>query len=60
MIWFNDIEEGFNRSRFKVFGKIEEYYCNQDVLECQVQNIINHMHDGQDAAGYCGAPRPVA
>ncbi|MCB1052282.1 MAG: hypothetical protein KDC71_16900 [Acidobacteria bacterium] len=59
VIWFNDIEDGFNRSRFKVFGAINEYYCNQDDLECQVQNVINHLKTGYDAAGYTGPPHPI-
>jgi hypothetical protein len=29
VIWYNDIEEGFNRSRFGERGVIAEYFCNQ-------------------------------
>ena len=32
IIWFNDIEEGFNISDYKTFGEIENYCCNQDEL----------------------------
>ncbi|WP_316633023.1 hypothetical protein [uncultured Flavobacterium sp.] len=32
VIWYNDIEEGFNISDYKTFGKIEDYWCNQDEL----------------------------
>lgn len=60
VIWFNDIEDGFNRSNFKEFGVIDEYYCNQDKLEWQIQNIINQLREGFDLAGYCGAPEPIA
>jgi hypothetical protein len=28
-IWFNDVEDGFNASRFESFGIIAEYWCNQ-------------------------------
>lgn len=59
VIWFNNIENGFNRSTFTELGNINDYYCNQDELESQVQNLINQMRDGYDAAGYCGAPRPI-
>ena len=31
IIWYNDIEEGFNISDFKVEGKIEEYFAEQDI-----------------------------
>ena len=41
VLWYNDIEDGFNLSQFKTYGKINEYYCNQDELEVTVQNIIN-------------------
>lgn len=30
VVWFNDIEDGFNVSPFKQHGTIGEYYCNQD------------------------------
>src|SRR5688500_1409719 len=35
VLWFNDIEEGFNVSRFERAGEIRstEYWCNQDPLE---------------------------
>lgn len=59
VLWFNDIEEGFNRSTFTVLGTIDKYYCNQDDLERQVQNVINHLRNGYDSAGYCGPPMPL-
>lgn len=59
VIWFNDIEDGFNRSSFNVFGKINEYFCNQDNLEWQVQNVIDNLKTGYDAAGYAGPPQAI-
>jgi hypothetical protein len=41
VIWFNDIEDGFNISRYKTHGVIDEYWCNQDELEWAVQAISN-------------------
>jgi hypothetical protein len=34
VLWYNDIEDGFNVSRFTVQGEIprDEYWCNQDPL----------------------------
>ena len=34
VLWYNDIEEGFNVSRFVRAGEIprDEYWCNQDEL----------------------------
>lgn len=59
VIWFNDIEDGFNRSGFNVFGEIHEYHCNQDELEWQIQNVIENLKTGYDAAGYASAPMPI-
>lgn len=28
--WYNDIEDGFQTSRYSVAGTIDEYWCNQD------------------------------
>lgn len=59
VIWYNDIEDGFNRSTFTKFGEIDKYWCNQDELEWTVQNIINEIRDGYDSSGYCGPPQPL-
>ncbi|TPN86666.1 hypothetical protein FJ987_06415 [Mesorhizobium sp. CU2] len=32
VIWYNDIEDGFNLSRYTTYGEIGEYWCNQDSL----------------------------
>jgi hypothetical protein len=32
-VWYNDIEEGFNVSRFETFGRIADYWCNQSELQ---------------------------
>ena len=32
VLWYNDIEEGFNTSSFTQEGTIEPYRCNQDTL----------------------------
>jgi len=56
VIWYNDIELGFNRSKYLTFGEIEEYFCNQDNLEEVVQYVINEIQDGCDAAPRCSPP----
>ena len=48
VIWYNDIEEGFNRSTYTAPGVIDEYWCNQDELETAVQCIVNSIEDGHD------------
>lgn len=48
VIWFNDIEDGFNRSRFSEYGTIDDYWCNQDELEVAVQYLLRALEHGSD------------
>ncbi len=57
VIWYNDIEDGFNQSSYTLYGTINEYWCNQDELEVAVQNIINQLRDGYDSSGRCSVAR---
>ncbi|WP_202033688.1 MULTISPECIES: hypothetical protein [unclassified Massilia] len=41
VLWFNDIEDGFNWSSYVVWGRLAEYFCNQDELELAVQKGLN-------------------
>lgn len=56
VIWYNDIEDGFNFSSYSVSGKLAEYFCNQDELEHAVQDILNLIETGVDTAAQCGPP----
>lgn len=55
-VWYNDIEDGFSRSSYTEFGKLDDYFCNQDDLEYAVQGVLNFIDAGVDSAGRCGAP----
>lgn len=48
VVWYNDIEEGFNRSNYKNYGTIEQYRCGQDELEHVVQQIMDLISSGND------------
>ncbi len=39
VIWYNDIEDGFNISNYTVFGKIDDYLCNQDEIRDVILNL---------------------
>jgi hypothetical protein len=39
IIWYNDIEDGFNISKYSIFGEIECYSCNQDELSLAVSQL---------------------
>ena len=59
VLWFNDIEEGFNRSTWSTLGIIDEYLCNQDELQWTIQNVLNEWQDGYPSGGRCGPPKPI-
>ena len=40
VLWYNDIEEGFNTSSFTHEGVIEQYWCNQDTLHEAMLGLI--------------------
>jgi hypothetical protein len=48
VLWYNDIEDGFNRSRFSDYGTIDDYWCNQDELEVAVQYVLTALEHGSD------------
>ena len=48
VIWYNDIEEGFNRSRYATYGQIEDYWCNQDELELTIEYLMTSLERGTD------------
>lgn len=43
IVWFNDIEDGFNHSPYSDYGTIDTYSCSQDELEWVVQNLLNAL-----------------
>jgi hypothetical protein len=48
VVWYNDIENGFNRSQFTVYGTIDDYWCNPDELETTLQFLLSTLERGAD------------
>jgi hypothetical protein len=48
VVWYNDLEEGFNRSRYSVYGQIDDYLCNQDELELTIEYLATSLEKGTD------------
>ncbi len=46
VVWFNDIEWGFNLSRYASYGTIGEYWCNQDGLDAVVDDVVSGLRGG--------------
>ena len=47
-IWYNDREDGFNRSVYSTHGVIDDYWCNQDELEITIEYLANALRAGHD------------
>lgn len=48
VIWYNDLEDGFNRSVYSTYGVIDDYWCNDDELDVTVQYLASALSGGQD------------
>src|SRR6185437_11832399 len=46
VLWYNDIEDGFNVSRYTHCGTISEYLCNQDELHRAISLIQHTLETG--------------
>ena len=56
VIWYNDVEEGFNRSRYSVYGTIDDYWCNEDELEVTMQYFMSALERGADLVRLTAKP----
>ena len=59
VIWYNDIEDGFNISEYIKFGQIEGYFCNQDDLSLAVKRLFDLIKFGGDISGQMGPPQSL-
>ena len=50
IVWYNDIEEEFNHSKYHNYGEIDDDWCYQNELEWVIQNIIDEIKRGYDPA----------
>ena len=48
VIWYNDLEDGFNRSIYSTFGVIDDYWRNDDELDITIQYLANALSLGHD------------
>lgn len=51
VIWYNDIEDGFNRSKYTRHGEIQDYWCNQDELDIAMKYLVSAMDHDADLVG---------
>jgi hypothetical protein len=43
VIYYNDIEEGYNLSTFTKYGEIDNYYCNQMELHEMIESLFSEI-----------------
>ncbi|MGK9231195.1 hypothetical protein KXS07_06160 [Inquilinus limosus] len=58
VVWYNDIEGGFNFSRYSTYGTIDQYFANQEGLEFVIQELMEIVRTGYGIGGQAGPPRP--
>lgn len=56
VVWFNDIEDGFNVSQYKVSGEIAEYWCNQSNLDDVIEQLLYEIQQGVAPVGFASPP----
>ena len=44
VLYYNDIEEGFNASPYKQYGVIDEYHCSQLELHESIKSLYEWLH----------------
>lgn len=56
VVWYNDIEDGFNISTYQTYGQINEYWCNQYELNEVVLQLYDFIKFGNIVGQARGAP----
>ncbi len=59
VVWYNEIEEGFNLSRYSQYGLIDEYWCNQDQLEWTLATVLTMVKEGASSFPTRGEPEAL-
>jgi len=60
VLWYNDIEDGFNFSRYAEFGHIRDYFCNQSDLRDSIRTILDALEDRDMKVDSFGPPKKFA
>jgi len=58
VIWYNDIEDSFNLSRYRERGTISEYLGNQGGLQPVLWDLLHLIETGEPPGAF-GPPRPL-
>lgn len=58
VLWYNEIEEGFNLSTYSKFGHIDECWCNQDELAHVLYRLSCQLEGRSVSSIRRGSPEP--
>lgn len=50
VVYYNDIEEGFNVSEYETYGQIKEYWCNQSELKWEITELFERIRSSNNLA----------
>jgi hypothetical protein len=56
VIWYNDIEDGFNVSAYISYGQIAEYWCDQHELELVLVRLSHAIRTGMPLPARASPP----
>ena len=59
VLWYNDIEEGFNFSRYTEFGRIDNYMCDQSDLRDRIRTVLDAFTDDGAKIGNFSSPQQL-
>ena len=59
VVWYNDIEDGFNISSYNDYGEILEYRCNQDEFNWAIIKIFDFVKTGGSLRDQRSPPQPL-
>lgn len=60
VLWYNDIEDGFNVSGYSEHGRIGQYFCNRSALQWEVKYLYDQLVGEVDATRFLtGPPQPL-
>jgi len=58
VLWYNDIEEGFNYSTYPKFGDIGEYWCDQHDFDHVIRRLYAFAQTGDNGVKSV-PPQPI-
>lgn len=59
IIWYNDVEGGFNISEYTAFGTFDQFFCEQDEFSWSIVKLYALLKFGGSISGQMGSPKEI-